>query len=627
MGILKLGKRGNIIFHIMAMFTLMAVSIFGFATATTNNVIAAPTTVPINMIYYGWHNDTIDTNIINKHPEFLVGNSPAGPWRGNASVSKFTSAGIKYLEYIDGGGEGSLKRSIPNDLKSNLNYIAAAAQAGAYGIFVDEVCDGIYTTTNYSYLEQIASKAHSLGLKVVFNTGVPNWADALMNYCDYINSAENWRGEALSLSQVKWASRTWLLTENVNDAATAAALTNSALSKGIRAHYATSTYNSLPSYLTAYVSQISIPTLTSTQPPVVATGVASNITSTGSKVSGNLTSTGTAASVTVSFEYGTTTSYGITAAGVPPTLTSTGAFTASLTGLTSGQTYHFRTKAVGNGTVYGNDQSFKTSTQPPVVATGIASNVTNTGATVSGSLTSTGTAASVTVSFEYGTTTSYGSTAAGVPPTLTSTGAFTANLTGLSSGQTYHFRTKAVGNGTVYGNDATFTTTGNPVTSKSGNTTGTVAITPVATGAPGEYSLSLRITSSTVSGVTIGQLVWCAATTADFPNLLTVGATLTGTLDNSAGWWVLKASTIIPIPPPPTTGTITGSVVNVPVPTGGFNEYALSIKIVSTSDSRFTNGQQVWCAATSTDFPNLLAVGATLTGTLDNSVGWWILKK
>ena len=268
--------------------------------------------------------------------------------------------------------------------------------------------------------------------------------------------------------------------------------------------------------------------------------------------------------------------------------------------------------------------SVVSSSQPPIVATGTATNITNTGAKVSGSLTSKGTAASITVSFEYGTTTSYGSTAAGVPSTLSSTGAFTANLTGLTSGQTYHFRTKAVGDGTVYGNDATFTT-GTPVTPISGNTTGTVASTPVPTGSSSEYSFSLRIISSTASGVTVGQLVWCAATTTDFPNLLTVGATLTGTLDNSAGWWVLKAAGII-IPPPPTTGTVTGSVASTFVPTGSLNEYALSLKIVNTADSRFTNGQLVWCAVTTTDFPNLLTAGATLTGTLDNSAGWWVLK-
>jgi hypothetical protein len=52
-----------------------------------------------------------------------------------------------------------------------------------------------------------------------------------------------------------------------------------------------------------------------------------------------------------------------------------------------------------------------------------------------------------------------------------------------------------------------------------------------------------------VSGVTAGQLVWCAATITDFPNLLTVGAALAGNLDHSPGWWVFKkSSTTIPTP-------------------------------------------------------------------------------
>ena len=240
-----------------------------------NKVNAASVPVPVNMVYYGWMDSGTEQAIINAHPEFLVGNSAAGPWRGNANISKLNAAGIKFFEYIDAGyvGYSTYARPIPTDLGSNLSYIRAAAQAGAYGIFVDEVCDGIYTIPDYYYLGQIANTAHSLGLKVVFNTGQQNWSDALMNYCDYINSSETWRGEALSPSQSKWASRTWLLTYNVYDAYTAATLTNSALSKGIRAHYATTTFNSFPSYFATYVSQISsysytaVPTSTPTYTP------------------------------------------------------------------------------------------------------------------------------------------------------------------------------------------------------------------------------------------------------------------------------------------------------------------------------------------------------------------------
>jgi len=47
--------------------------------------------------------------------------------------------GDKYFEYLDGGYEGTQARYVPNDLQSNLNYITAVANAGACGVFLDEV--------------------------------------------------------------------------------------------------------------------------------------------------------------------------------------------------------------------------------------------------------------------------------------------------------------------------------------------------------------------------------------------------------------------------------------------------------------------------------------------------------
>jgi len=84
---------------------------------------------------------------------------------------------------------------------------------------------------------------------------------------------------------------------------------------------------------------------------------------------------------------------------------------------------------------------------------------------------------------------------------------------------------------------ATTTTT----TTVSGNTTGTIENAPVASGASNEYNFNLTITSTTIAEITAGQQILVAASTTDFPNLLTVGTTLTGNLDNSPGWWVLKA--------------------------------------------------------------------------------------
>jgi len=44
------------------------------------------------------------------------------------------------------------------------------------------------------------------------------------------------------------------------------------------------------------------------------------------------------------------------------------------------------------------------------------------------------------------------------PETMDTNGPFSAPLSGLDLGTTYHFRARAVGDGTAYGDDMTFTT-------------------------------------------------------------------------------------------------------------------------------------------------------------------------
>ncbi|MBI2853339.1 MAG: S8 family serine peptidase [Chloroflexi bacterium] len=187
--------------------------------------------------------------------------------------------------------------------------------------------------------------------------------------------------------------------------------------------------------------------------PIVATSAASSIAATTAMLNGNLTGIGTAGSVTVSFEYGLTISYGNSAAGVPPTLSAPGTFTAGLTGLTPNTLYHYRAKAAGDGTAYGGDQTFTTT---PSVTTNAASAITATTAMLNGNLNAGGNASSVKVSFEYGLTSSYGSTTP--EQAMTAPGAFSASVTGLTPGATYYFRAKAVGAGIYYGNQLTLVT-------------------------------------------------------------------------------------------------------------------------------------------------------------------------
>ncbi|MCX6914067.1 MAG: hypothetical protein NT167_13620, partial [Verrucomicrobia bacterium] len=95
----------------------------------------------------------------------------------------------------------------------------------------------------------------------------------------------------------------------------------------------------------------------------------------------------------------------------------------------------------------------------PTVVTTAAIGVTSTGATLNGTVNANG--ASTAVTFNYGLTTTYGSTVPGVPTPVTGntvTGV-SANITGLLPGTLYHYQVSGVNSvGTSNGNDMTFTT-------------------------------------------------------------------------------------------------------------------------------------------------------------------------
>jgi len=115
------------------------------------------------------------------------------------------------------------------------------------------------------------------------------------------------------------------------------------------------------------------------------------------------------------------------------------------------------------------------STTPPEVTTNDATNITTTGARLNGNLTSMGTATSVSVSFEWGTSPGvYPNTT--TPEVVSATGTFFFDLSGLTPGYTYYFRAQAVGDSTAYGSENSFTTTSVSVTiTASAGTNGTIS--------------------------------------------------------------------------------------------------------------------------------------------------------
>jgi hypothetical protein len=91
----------------------------------------------------------------------------------------------------------------------------------------------------------------------------------------------------------------------------------------------------------------------------VITGSAAGVTATSATLTGTLTDTGGYSSVNVSFEWGPTTSYGNSVSA--GTKSSTGAFSAPISGLTCGSTYYFRAIASsGSTTTQGSPASFST---------------------------------------------------------------------------------------------------------------------------------------------------------------------------------------------------------------------------------------------------------------------------
>ena len=212
-------------------------------------------------------------------------------------------------------------------------------------------------------------------------------------------------------------------------------------------------------------SDTSVAIIGASVPPTITTDAASDIGINNATLSGTLVDMGTPtqSSVSISFQIGTTTSYGWTT--TAQVLSSPGVFNTTVAGLAPNTVYHFRARAAGGsaGIGYSSDRTFVTVAYvSPIITISPATSVMETTATLNGNLTSLGMAAATNVYFEYGLTTNYGSNT--VIQVMNATGNFTQDVTELTQGKTYHFR--AVANyetySYAYSNDGTFTTAGIP---------------------------------------------------------------------------------------------------------------------------------------------------------------------
>ena len=261
---------------------------------------------------------------------------------------------------------------------------------------------------------------------------------------------------------------------------------------------------------------------------------------------------------------------------------------------------------------------------PPVVTTGTATAIGNTTATVDGTVNPVGTA--TTYQFEYGTTTTYGQTT-----TATAAGAgvlavpVNAALTGLIPGTTYHFRITADnGSGPTPGADATFTTTGGPVTGP------TVAIAPTTATLTGTVNPSGSATTYTFQyGTTTAYGQQTAAQSAGSgTSAFAASAGITGLTPATTYHYRITATTgtttlagsdqTFLTPGTPTASTLTAATN----PVAGNNDLTTTLTI--GSDPAGTPGGQasVIAEALSSQFANQLAsFGGCTPANFNNATG------
>ena len=355
---------------------------------------------------------------------------------------------------------GSIYRITPAGAFTVLHYFEDAAHEGERPLAgLTRYADGNFYGTTYLSGPNLTGTAYKLIVIPAGGFVTTNPATLIASFSATLNGSVNPGGLPTTVyfeygTTTSYGHTTASHSYNGNTTQTVSA-SISGLSASTTYHFRIVSTNSAG---TRHGSDRTFTTLSPTGPPVVITNPATLIASFSATLNGSVDPHGLA--TIVRFEYGTTTSYGLTTAPQSKTGNTYQNVAAGISSLSANTVYHYRIVATNSaGTVHGADRTFTTltATGPPVVTTSPATNVTSSSATLHGSLDPHGLTTSVY--FQYGTTTSYGH----ATPMQSRTGNtylnITANISSLTTHTTYHFRIVATNSaGTTHGTDRTFTT-------------------------------------------------------------------------------------------------------------------------------------------------------------------------